>query len=72
MRMKLVNKRKFIARVTEIIIFIGTLITTPIAINCANAMRGYAAQGGEYLLPIMGLLFMFVVETVYEEGEKNG
>ena len=57
--MKIVNKKKFLVRILEIAIFIGTII------------RGHIAYGGEYLIPIGGLLIILVIETIYEESESK-
>ena len=71
--MKFQNKKKFVARISELIVFIATLILTPLAINYASTLRGHKAFGGEYLVPIFGLLIILVIETIYEEAEnKNG
>ena len=51
--MKIVNKKKFIIRILEIIVIIATIILTIMAIKYANAWRGYKAFGGEYLIPIL-------------------
>ena len=69
--MKIVNKKKFIVRIIEILIIIATIILTILAINYANKIRGYSAMGGEYLIPILGLLIILVIETVYEESEEK-
>lgn len=69
--MKIVNKKKFIARITELIILLVTIIITPKAISYANAWRGYKGFGGEYLLPILGLFAILVIETIYEDSRKN-
>ena len=70
--MKIINKRRFIASILEVITILITAIITPIAINYANNFRGYKGIGGEYLIPILGLLFLIIIETIYEErGEKR-
>ena len=69
--MKIVNKKKFIVRIIEILIIIATIILTILATNYANKIRGYSAMGGEYLIPILGLLIILVIETVYEESEEK-
>ena len=69
--MKIQNKKKFITRILELIVFIVTLILTPLAINYANALRGHIAYGGEYLVPIFGLLIILVIETIYEENQNK-
>lgn len=66
--MKIINKKKFITRILDIVIIIATAVLTPMAINYANAWRGYKGFGGEYLLPILGLLAILVIETIYEES----
>lgn len=68
--MKIVNKKKFLVRILEIAVIIGTIILTILAINYANKIRGHIAYGGEYLIPIGGLLIILVIETIYEESEK--
>lgn len=76
--MKIVNKKKFLVRILEVVVFIGTIVLTILAINYANKIRGRIAYGGEYLIPILGLLIILVIETIYEESEdkkrggKNG
>lgn len=69
--MKIVNKKKFIVRIIEILIITATIILTILAINYTNEIRGYSAMGGEYLIPILGLLIILVIETVYEESEEK-
>lgn len=69
--MKIINKKKFITRILDIAIIILTTIVTPMAINYANAWRGYKGYGGEYLLPILGLLAILVIETIYEESNRR-
>lgn len=69
--MKIVNKKKFVVRILEILVIIGTIILTILSINYANKLRGYQAYGGEYLIPILGLLVVLVIETIYEESEEN-
>ena len=69
--MQISNKKKFIARVIEIIIFILSIILTPIAIIYANKIRGHTAYGGEWLIPIFGLILILIIETIYEESEEK-
>jgi hypothetical protein len=69
--MKIVNKKKFLVRILEMVVFIGTIILTILAINYANKVRGHIAYGGEYLIPIGGLLIILVIETIYEESESK-
>ncbi len=69
--MKIVNKKKFIVRIIEILIIIATIILTIISIDYATKMRGYDAFGGEYLIPILGLLIILVIEAIYEESEEK-
>lgn len=69
--MKIVNKKKFITRILELITILGTIILTPISINYANNFRGYKGYGGEYLIPILGLLIILVIETIYEESSRR-
>ena len=69
--MKIINKKKFITRIIDLVIIIATTTLTPLAINYANAWRGYKGFGGEYLLPILGLLAILVIETIYEESSRR-
>lgn len=69
--MKIINKKKFITRIIDLVIIIATTILTPMAINYANAWRGYKGFGGEYLLPILGLLAILIIETIYEESSRR-
>ncbi len=69
--MKIKNKAKFITRILELIVIIATIIITPMAIKYATALREHTAYGGEYLIPILGLLVIFILETIYEENQKN-
>lgn len=69
--MKIVNKKKFLVRILEVAVFIGTIILTILAINYANKVRGHIAYGGEYLIPVGGLLIILVIETIYEESESK-
>ena len=54
--MKIINRKKFIVRIIELFIIIGTLIITPIAINYATKLRGY-------------ILLIIVAETILEESK---
>ncbi len=69
--MKIINMKKFITRILDLVIIIATVVLTPMAINYANAWRGYKGFGGEYLLPILGLLAILVIETIYEENSRR-
>ena len=69
--MKIINMKKFITRILDLVIIIATVVLTPVAINYANAWRGYKGFGGEYLLPILGLLAILVIETIYEENSRR-
>lgn len=69
--MKIINRKKFIVRIIEIVIIIATIILTILAINYATKLRGYIAYGGEYLIPILGLLLVLNIETKYEENKKK-
>lgn len=68
--MKITNKSKFITRIIELFIFIGTIILTLLSIDYATKIRGHIAYGGEYLIPILGLLLIIIVETIYEENQN--
>ncbi len=69
--MKIINNKKFIIRILELLVIIATIILTPIAIKYATAVRGYEAVGGEYLIPMLGLVIILIIETIYEESEKR-
>ena len=64
-------KKKFIVRILEILIIIATSVLTILAINYETKIRGYIAYGGEYLIPVFGLLLILVIETIYEESEEK-
>lgn len=66
-----INKAKFICKILELLVIIATIILTPVAIKYATAIRGYEAVGGEYLIPILGLLIVMIIETIYEEIENR-
>lgn len=68
--MKIVNKGKFISRIIELLIIVSTIIITPKAITYANTWRGYKGYGGEYLIPVLGMLAILIIETILEEGAK--
>ena len=69
--MKIINNKKFIIRILELLVIIATIILTPMAIKYATAVRGYEAVGGEYLIPMLGLVIILIIETIYEESEKR-
>ena len=69
--MKITNKKKFLVRILEILVIIGTIILTILSINYANKLRGHQAFGGEYLVPVLGLIVILIIETLYEESEKK-
>lgn len=68
--MKIVNKRKFVARILEVTVLVGTIILTPIAIKYTTEIRGYGAYGGEYLIPVLGIAIAMIIETIYEESKN--
>ena len=68
--MKIKNKKKFIIRIVDLIVIVVTIVLTMKAIAYANAMRGYQAFGGEYLIPLLGLLEISLIEEWYEESSK--
>lgn len=65
------NKRKFIARVIELLIIIATIILTALSINYANRIRGHQSFGGEYLVPLLGFIAIMVIEDIYQETENK-
>ena len=66
-----INKKRFIIRILELVVILATIILTPIAIKYATAVRGYEAVGGEYLIPLLGLVIIMVIETIYQESEAK-
>lgn len=68
--MRIQNRKKFVARISELIILLVTIIITPMAINYANTLRTHKAFGGEYLVPVLGLLVIMIIETIYQERKK--
>ena len=69
--MKIINKKKFIVRTIELLVIIATIILTIKAIGYATLIRGYKGYGGEYLIPIIGLVSILVLEAILEESEEN-
>ena len=69
--MKKINKKKLIVRILELLVIIVTIILTPIAIKYATMTRGYDAVGGEYLLPILAIIIILIIETIYEASEDK-
>ena len=69
--MKIKNRKKFVARISELIILLVTIALTPMAINYATALRGHTAYGGEYLVPFLGLLVIMIIETIFEESDRR-
>lgn len=69
--MKKINKKKFLVRILEILVIVGTIILTILSINYANKFRGHKAYGGEYLVPVLGLIVILIIETLYEESENK-
>ena len=68
--MKITNKKKFIVRILEIITIIATIILTIVSIKYANRIRGYKAFGGEYLVPVFGLIIVLVLESFLDEDQN--
>lgn len=69
--MKITNKKKFIVRILEILIIIATIILTILSIKYATKIRGHQAFGGEYLVPVLGLIVILVLESILEESEEK-
>lgn len=65
-----VNKKKLIVRILELLVIIATIILTPMAIKYATEVRGYDAVGGEYLIPLLALLIIMIIESIYEASEE--
>lgn len=53
-------------RIIEILILLITIKLTPAVIEYANSVRCYKAYGGEYLIPLFGLLVVFIIETAID------
>ena len=68
--MKITNKNKFIVRILELITIIATIILTIVSIKYANRIRGYKAFGGEYLVPVFGLIIVLVLESFLDEDQN--
>ena len=66
-----INWKKFILRNMEIIAVVISVIATIKAIPYAESLRGYHAYGGEYLIPLFGLLTVLVNESILEEMEEK-
>ena len=69
--MRIINKKKFIVRILEILIIIATIILTILYIKYATKIRGHQAFGGEYLVPVLGLIIILVLESILEESEEK-
>ena len=69
--MRKINKKKLIVRILELLVIIATIILTPMAIKYATAVRGYETVGGEHLIPMLGLVIILIIETIYEESEAK-
>lgn len=69
--MRIVDKKKFKARILELIVIVVTIILTIVAINTANKIRGHQAYGGEYLVPVFGLLIVTIIEDTYQSSKKG-
>ena len=61
----------FIARLLEIATIILTIVLTIKSIKYATEIRGYNAVGGEYLIPIFGLMILYVIESIIERLEEK-
>ena len=61
----------FIARLLEITTIILTIVLTIKSIKYAIEIRGYNAVGGEYLIPIVGLMILYVIESIIERLEEK-
>jgi ABC-type transport system involved in cytochrome bd biosynthesis fused ATPase/permease subunit len=68
---KIVNKKKFIIRILELLTIIATIILTILSIKYATKIRGHQAFGGEYLVPVLGLIIILVLESILEESEEK-
>lgn len=66
-----INKAKFICRILDLIVIISSIILTPKAIEYARSWRGYEAVGGEYLIPLLGLVIVMIIETILEQIEDR-
>lgn len=69
--MKIINKKKFLIRILELIVIIATIILTIFAIHYATKIRGHKAYGGEYLIPILGGILVTIIEDAYQDSEKD-
>jgi len=67
--MKIINKKKFLIRILELIVIIATIILTILAIHYATKIRGHKAYGGEYL--ILGGILVTIIEDAYQDSEKD-
>ena len=50
-------------------IIVASIAATPWAVKSAEMTRGYQATGGEYLLPLLGLLVGWLVALVGKDLE---
>ena len=71
MKLKIKNKKKFIVRISQLLIIIATIILTIVAINYTTRLRGHKAYGGEYCILLLGYITIVVIEEIYQESENK-
>ena len=69
--MKINNKKTLKVRIIELILLIVTITLTIFSIKYAIKVRGYIGFGGEYLIPILGIIAILIIEDIYQENEKG-
>ena len=69
--MKINTKKKLKVRIIELIILIVTITLTIFSIKYAIKVRGYIGFGGEYLIPILGVIAILIIEDIYENEENK-
>ena len=57
-----INERKLTIRIVELMVIIATIIVTKISIDYATTLRGYVAYGGEYLIPVIGIVLLQIID----------
>lgn len=71
MKIRIIDKTKFIVRIIELIVVIVTIVLTVVSIKYANTMRDSKGYGGECLIPLIGFTIVLVVDDTYTEYEKQ-
>ena len=69
--MKPETKRKLKIRILQTVVIVASVVLTKVAINYAYLERGYDAVGGEYFIPLLGLIVVWIIEEIYKYSERR-